>query len=215
LRTKLKSWLTQGMTELSGSVLAGRLLSAGPSASGKAFLEIQSFAGVSAASAGLPDNPGASWSADPGDTVLLGAKLYVLPSRFVGAAARAPALLENPGASSLGVALGIALPCVDVAQVIAEAGKDATLAHGNCDSVCMRALCEAGVASIWTAARDASASTTAQEASLAISATGAAIVDDQSRPASFEGSWVGNFSVGTATSNVGGAINGSKPLPPR
>jgi hypothetical protein len=215
LRSKLTAWVAQGMADFSARALAGRLLSAGPSASGKAFFELQAFAGIGANEAGLPEQTLASWSADPGDTVLLGMNLFVMPSRLMSAAAHSPALLDVPGASSVDVALGIALPCVEVAQVIATAGKDPLLAHAKCDSVCVRALCETAVTSIWMTARDASASNAAQNASLVVSATGAANVDDQSRPASFEGSWVGNFTVGGLASNVGGTISGSKPLPPR
>ncbi len=215
LRSRLSSWMNEGVKGLSGGIISGRLVSAGPSASGQAFVELQSVAGMPATVAGMPDQALASWSADPGDTVLLGTSLFVLPSRLTGAVALSAAQASVPGAKSVDVALASALPCTDVAQVIAETGKDPVFAHAGCDALCVRSLCESAVSTIWTTARDASASTVPEIGSLVISATGTALVDDNARPASFNGNWVGNFNVGETTTSVGGPITGSKPLPPR
>ncbi|MEZ4225016.1 MAG: hypothetical protein R3B13_28945 [Polyangiaceae bacterium] len=216
LRDRAEAWLSQGLQSFTGTMVSGRLVSAGASAPDQAFVELDYFGGVSAEQAGLPAQTQATWSADPGDTVLLGTKpLQFLPSRLLAATALAPAQTEVPGSSSVPAALAASLSCTNVANALVESGNDPNYAHAGCETTCMRALCEAAVKRLWQRARDVSALTAGQTGSWLITATGTATVDDQARPASFDGSWVGSFGVGSSSANLGGNVSGAKPLPPR
>ena len=204
LRNQLARWLSAGSTTLSTeAAFSGTLLS--PSAAdGTAELQLDEVAGVDAERAGFDRAVSATWSADPDDTVALGATLRWSESALVSALAEAEATLEYPEADDLSEALRQVLDCEILAKSLTP-DETAPYVFGECDGACAQALCEDALDTLeerlWTAS-DA-------EQELQLSATGAALVDDEARPVSFSGTWRGTFPLGESSA-VGGAVAGSK-----
>ena len=166
------------------------------------MLELVTVAGVDAERAGFETRVPTSFSADPDDTVALGATLHWSPSALVSALAEAAATSDYPEASTLSEAFEALIDC----DVLAEALTNDTRAPsvvGDCDVACAKDLCTEALGELerraWEASDDA------QE--LQLSATGEARVDDEARAVSFSGSWRGTFPMGQSSA-VGGAISG-------
>ncbi len=216
LRSLIAPWLLEGASSLIGpSALEGTLKAAGTSP-GKAFLSLDSIAGIPAEDAGLPPQNLVSWKADAGDTVLLGTapSLLLLPSRVLGALALTPAKSSVPTAQSVPEALAELLPCSDVAGSIAAAASPPGQAYPGCTTQCVEDLCRAGTQSLWKDFLDSSASSKTV-ADLSVTATAAAVVDDVAAPMSFDGSWVGSISFSNQSLALSGSTSGKKPTPPR
>jgi hypothetical protein len=202
LRNELASWLGAGSTALSTqATFVGRMRS--PSvADGTAVLTLTSVAGVDAERAGFETRVPTSWSADPDDTIALGATLHWSPSALVSALAERAATSEYSEAQNLSDAFAALIDC----EALAEALTDDTRAPsvvGDCDVACAQDLCSEALVELEKRAWDASD----EEQELQLSATGAARVDDEARAVSFSGSWRGTFPMGESSA-VGGTISG-------
>lgn len=214
IRTPVKSWLAAGATTFGGpSAFVGHLDAQGQSA-GKADFTLSSVAGLAPGDVGAPTDLGpVSWTADPGDTVLLGAQLTWVPSKVVAALALPAAQKDVPTASSVPDALATQLNCTAIGTALAGSGANQGEAYPGCDANCAAALCENGLMVMWNRARDSGKLATA---TLDISATGSVdSVDDVAVPQHFAGTWVGKLSVGQLSATVGGPATGySSPSPP-
>lgn len=213
LSATVGAWLEQSALAITGAQLEAQLVAQGSPT--QAFLHLTSFASAPAAEAGLPAQAQTTLAADPGDIVLLGTKLYFVPSRLLGAGALPIAQSALPGATSVAEALAAELSCQQVAATVVGAGGSPVLAYPGCDEPCIAALCEQALETIWLRARDASANAADDVGSLQLSATGTASVDTLARPQSLSGTWVGTLAVGAKSTSVGGGVVAGKPLPPR
>jgi len=213
LRQQLKPWLTQGAESFSSpNTFRGRL-SGADGASGKAWLELSTVGGTDAKT-GFPTTYLAAWNASPDDSVALGVDLVLLPSRLLAALALAPAKASVSGAGSTPDALAELASCDAVAKTLVAAGALPGEAFAKCDVKCATSLCEAGLVKLWAAAADASADPGAPAATLSVAATASASVDDFARPNAFDGTWVGNFAAGSASTTVSGPASAKQPAPP-
>lgn len=215
IRAPVKKWLLAGATTIGGSgTFVGHLDGQGQDP-GKAELTLSSIAGLAPASVGSPTDLGAvSWSADPGDTVLLGAQLSWMPSLLVTALALPPAQKDAPAATTVPEAIANQVDCSAIGTALASTGAKQNEAYPGCDATCAAALCGNGLVVMWDRARKSSASQV-EAATLDISATGSVdSVDDVARPTHFDGSWVGKLSVGQVALSVGGPATGHLPPPP-
>lgn len=216
IRTPAESWLSAGATTFGGpGTFVGHLSGQGQQP-GKADLTLSSIGGLAPAAAGSPSDVGqVSWSADPGDTVLLGAELSWMPSALVTSLALAPAQKDVPAATTVPEALAEQVGCSAIGTALASASANHIDAYSSCDASCAAALCGNGLVVMWDRARDSSAAKV-EAATLDISATGSVdAIDDTAVPKHFDGSWVGKLSQGQATLSVGGpAVGYSSPSPP-
>lgn len=211
IRSLVEPWLAEAVTLLAGQdALRASLHSTGKKA-GIASLKLESLAGIPSAELGTLGENQVSWEADPDDTVLLGTNpaILVLPSRLLGALAKGPAKTAVPAATSIPTAISELLSCTDVAQSLSSAGT-----YSGCNQQCLESLCNSALETLWQSFLDSSAENW-NVAKLSITATAAAVVDDDAAPVSFEGSWVGAFSLGQKSLPIGGAASGAKPPPPR
>lgn len=208
LRNGLASWLSMGSTALSTEAAFSGTLRSPTTADGTAELVLDEVAGVDPERAGFEPKVSATWSADPDDTVALGATLRWSPSALVSALAEARATAEHPEADDLSQAFATLIDCRVLAEAL-TADADAAYVFGECNADCTEALCQDALDELeerlWTASDD--------EQELSLSATGAALVDDEARVLSFAGSWRGTFAMGESSA-VGGAISGAKTQDP-
>lgn len=203
LRNALAGWLSAGSTAISAETAFTGTLQSPPAADGTAEIHLDEVAGVDAERAGFEPTVSATWSADPNDTVALGATLRWSTSALVSALGEAKATLEHPEADDLSEAFAGLVDC----QVLAEtlAGDATPFVFAECDAACTAALCrdalDALEVRLWAASDE--------EQQLQLSATGVALVDDEARAVAFTGTWRGTFPMGESSA-VGGAISGTK-----
>ena len=215
IRTPVKGWLTKGAATFGGSsAFVGHLSGQGQSP-GQAELTLSSVAGLTPGAVGAPTDLGAvSWNAEPGDTVVLGAKLTWMPSLLLTSLALAPAEKGVPSATTVPQALASRIDCTAIGTALATAGTNQTEAYPGCDATCAAALCGNGLVVMWNRARKSSASKV-EAATLDISATGSVdSLDNVARPKHFDGSWVGKLSVSQLALSVGGPATGYSSPPP-
>lgn len=176
----------QGELELRNNSAAFRLLSAG---------------GVPTEESGFLGT--ATWSAfsDPGDTLVLGGPLRFQVNRWVVALANGPALEQFPAAADAAEALVLVTDCPLIASNLSTAAGGSV--GGECDATCAQHLCEAAIVTAWARAGDAGGELTR----IAIGVTGTAQVDDEARPVSLDGTWLGTLAG--PSSAVGGAAEGT------
>jgi len=205
LRDAALGWIQAGAEQLPDEMLRGTLSPVGAVA-GDASLNLDSFAGVNAVHAGFSLDNRVSWDADPDDTVLLGATLSWRPSRWMTEAAVDEAVEEVSAAATVPEALAGIVDCEGIATALAGAADPPDLAYTGCDVVCAQSLCEAALSELWRQVRTAPTAW----ATLSLTAVGAATVDEDARPESFEGTWLGTVEAG-ATVSLGGAARGSVP----
>jgi hypothetical protein len=214
LRSLVAPWVVAGLAALPASdTFRGRLRSSGK-LPGHAFIELDTISGADVAKMGLGDMFLATWEADPDDTVLVGSTLHIMPSRLLAGLALAPALAEVPTASSVPDAVATLLSCDDVAASLVGAGSGNGDSFAGCDQQCTIELCQSAIVTLWQTVADSSSATGAPQASLSLTATGSSLVDDQARPTSFSGTWVGTLTLGTASTSVSGTATGTTPPPP-
>jgi hypothetical protein len=207
LRTVVIDWLKAGASNLlSDGRFSGRLEAAG-SAGGQALFALERVGDADAEAAGFSPNILSSWTADPGDRVLLGATLYWLPSRLMAALAEIVALDEDEDAASAADALFNQARCDEIAASLGELVEDDEVVQ-DCNEKCIRNACRAAVETIWESGRDASL----DPRMLRLSAGGQAVVDDMAVPIDFAGTWVGRLDNAEAAS-VSGSVKGQTALP--
>jgi len=204
IRSQIEVWLRQGLANMPpGSSLTARI---DPTGAGGAQLTPLSLAGVSGTEAdhGLASAT-ASWSADPGDMLLLGARIEWSPAKLLGSLGANVGRAQT-GAADVGGALATAIDCSSVSKLLLAAGAEqGRISFGSCDEPCTVDLCAQALGAIWQAATLALPSTLAV---IDISATAKATVDDEARPGSSTGSFKGSIVVGSgAPTNVSGAAS--------
>ncbi len=208
LRNALAGWLSAGSTALSTETAFAGVLRSPPTADGTAEFQLGEVAGVDAERAGFEPTLNTTWTADPNDTVALGATLRWSTSALASALAEAKATLEHPEADDLSEAFARLLDCEILAETLASASAT-EFVFDECDSACTQQLCRAALeaieARVWTASDE--------EQELQLSATGAALVDDEARAVSFTGTWRGTFPMGESSA-VGGVVSGTEPQDP-
>ena len=169
---------------------------------GGGWLKLDKVAGIDAPAAGFFRDNYVSWNAEPDDTVLLGTKLEVMPSRLLAALADL-----NSGATDVPSALSDT--CVLVGKTLAGTGD----AYSGCNATCVSQLCTSALKTLWQRVRNGTG-TLADIARLEVSASGEASIDDYARPRGFQGSWVGVLTHDKLRVSVGGPAQGSVPPPP-
>lgn len=203
LREAIASWATTGLAA-EPSLITARLTSIGQSPD-SGLLSIDKLGNADAASAGIPAEHLVSWTAQPGDVVLLGGVVFWLPTQYAGATALLPATADHPGSTSVPEALAALVSCDGFASAIG--------AFGGCDLACVTALCEGGLASRWQAGLAQSAEQ-GLVGTLDVAASGDAIVSDEATPVAFSGSWVGEVRAGGIAASVSGEANAELPDEP-
>lgn len=204
LRNALAGWLSAGSNTLSADTAFAGTLRSSSSADGTAELQLEEVAGVDAERAGFEPTLTATWSADPNDTVALGATLRWSTSAFVAALGEAKATEEHAEADDLSDAFADLIDCQLLTESLTGAESE-SFVFASCDSACTEALCldalDALEQQLWAASDD--------EQELKLSATGLALVDDEAHAVSFTGTWRGTFPMGESAA-VGGDISGTK-----
>ncbi|HEY6078695.1 MAG TPA: hypothetical protein VIW29_07820 [Polyangiaceae bacterium] len=153
-------------------------------------LTLTGMAGLTPAQASVTTPSLMTWSADAEDKLLLGTSLYFSASRLLAGLAENAALADHAKASGAAEALALALDCEALGDKLSAVGPSTDLAFGDCDGVCLGALCQGAVASSWKRARDVTSTTPVE---LAISATAQAEVGDMAELSGFDGTWVGQL----------------------
>jgi hypothetical protein len=208
LRAEAAKWMVAGAAKLiAPDTFQGNLTSAGalPQAP---LLTLSSILGLNPDAAGFSPTSLTTFSAEPGDTVLLGAILSWIPSRMLTALSDPAARLTFPGAQDAADALAKLADCAKVGAILSNNVTTPGKAYSGCDAVCAEQLCRTALQQIWQRARDASGPLTA---TLRVSATGDAQVDDQARPVSIKGTWLGTFESAGVTAPVTGPLNTPPP----
>ncbi len=200
LRAAASQWLTQGASKLSDSSLEGEVAFDGQSAQ----FTLISAGGVPTASSGFLGSSTWNAFADPGDTLVLGGSLMFQTARWVAAMAEAPAIAEHVSASNAAEALAEIAECDELGAELANAGGAEI--YAGCSSSCAAKLCKQALVSLWASAENGGS----ELSTLSVAVTGAAAVDDEARPISLDGTWVGTLGDGKI-SVVGGAAVGAIP----
>lgn len=200
LTNQARAWLEAGIENL------GPLEGALELRSSSATFRLVSASGVPADESGFLGTSTWSAFADPGDTLVLGGLLRFQATRWVVALANGPALEKFPAAGDAAEALVWVADCPLIADKLTTAAGGGVLYPG-CDSTCVQHLCEAAIVAAWVRAADAGGDLTR----LAIGLTGTAQVDDEARPVSLNGSWLGTLAG--PSSAVGGRAVGTSSQP--
>lgn len=198
----LRGWMVQGLESTRAAVLKGRLRASGTTP-GSATLELSEAFGLAPSVSGFARQSPATWTAEAGDKVVLGATLSWQPSRLL------LALLEeraSDGDTTEGdpVLEGV-IDCSMVADLIGAAGQLPPDPTESCNNECARELCVKALSELWANAVETQED--AQPATLALSATGTAQVNDVAEPVSFVGSWVGQLSTSFSQTSTSGTVS--------
>lgn len=195
LTDQARAWLEAGIEDL--EPLQGELELRNSSA----MFRLISAAGVPADESGFLGTSTWSAFADPGDTLILGGPLRFQATRWVVALANGPALEQFPAASDAAEALVWVADCRCIASKLTTVASGGVLYPG-CDTTCVQHLCEAAIVTAWARAADADGDLTR----VSIGLTGTAQVDEEARPISLSGSWLGTLAG--PSSAVGGTALG-------
>ena len=210
LRDSLRKWLRLGAERFAGPKLFEGVLTSSSAEVGDTRVLLERVAGLPVAEAGFVSESSGSFSADTGDTLLLGTSFHWLPSGLLAALAKAPAQIDVPDAETPDAALAQILKCPALATALSELGADAELAFDTCGSDCLEALCETALETLWEQVA-ASSSMDSEPASLAVSASGGAEIDDHANPIGLQGTWVGTHRSEYVEVSVAGAVSASAP----
>lgn len=141
------------------------------------------------------------FSADPRDSMLLGVELEFPPARLLLSSARAPAREEVDGADDVSEAIAELVSCEVVAETLLGYGLSAGTANADCDADCAVELCQDAVAELVDRANEAS---DGELARLSLAVTGPGQVGADAELTALDGSWLGKFSLGQVTADLGG-----------
>lgn len=183
------------------SQITGRLRSA-EAAPGKAHFIVSKLGDIDAEAAGFPDTHLMTWTADASDTVMLGGTIYWMPSRYLGNVALEGAKEEMPGVTTMPEALASLVGC--------EALGASLAGYGSCDAACMTSLCVAALDELWEKSLNASAEA-GLVGEITITASGAAKVNEDAAPMSFDGQWLGTISNTVIAASLTGKFVGTAP----
>jgi len=203
VREVVSTWASDGLAA-EPALITARLTSAGQG-EGSGILSLEKLGNVDANAAGVPADHLVSWTAQPGDVVLLGGMLFWLPTRYAAATAFGPASTDFPGSASVSEALATLVDCSGFATAVG--------AFGTCDVTCVASLCEAGLDARW-AVGVAQSAELGLIGTLDMAASGDAKVSDDATPVSFLGSWVGEVRVGGQSASVSGDASAELPSEP-
>lgn len=205
MRQGLARWLaaaespTMGVPGDALPMLEGRLATLEPEAPSSPASSVAwvptSFAGFSAADAGIIVDEPLLWSAQPGDVLGLSGMLRWSPSRLVGVLAERAATHET-AAETMGDVLVSLVDCGLVGQVLGG--------YDSCDAGCVVELCDAAVRERWRSATSLSEAS-ASLGSLDVTLSGIATVDDAAVVTGLLGAWIGTMSAGGTSCSVQGA----------
>jgi hypothetical protein len=186
LRATCTTWAAEGTAMQPTSFQANLVGAAG----GQVVVTVMSFGNLlDAMTAGVTVAPGATWSGQPDDSMLLNATLLWEPSRFAGASSLGPAQAAHMGVQTVGAALALEADCPGLAAKLG--------AFGSCSLSCVEKLCETAIASRWGAALDASKKAAAS-GMVVVQASGACTVGDIAEPLTVNGHWQGQLSAPTS-----------------
>jgi hypothetical protein len=206
LRAPVRTWYQGGATRLDESALLEALLEPTQDVRGKAKLTPIAFATLPASDMGFPREALVAWVAEPNDKVLLGASFNWLPwLAFTRQAERRAALAIGVATTDVPSALATDIGCGAIAANLHER---ALSQMGDCDLECLTGVCESAVERLWNRANDA---VVADAAWMELSATATATVDQNARPTSFLGEWVGTLDTGDQIATISGTAEGGIP----
>jgi hypothetical protein len=205
LRAKIRTWMELGANELAGANLVEGSLTASETNDSQALFQLDRFGRMDAGVAGFTTDNMATWSADPDDKLQIGTTLSWLPSKLLTAVAENAAIVQGTLVTTAPDALAAALSCDTVAETLTAAG-DSAESFAGCDVACTAQLCLTTLREMWQRGVSSS-SVEAVSGSWAISASGAASVDEEARPLRFNGSWLGTLKTPTTTVSVTGAAS--------
>jgi hypothetical protein len=198
LRETCGAWAAAGAALQPTSFQAGLVGDAG----GHLLINVTQFGNLDPASAGVGVLPGATWSGLPDDSVQLTGSLLWEPSRFAGVSSLASAKAAHPTAATVAAALAAEADCHGLAVSMG--------AFGSCTVDCVEKLCDAAIASRWTAALETSKKT-ASLGHLVIQGSGKTTVGDIAQPITLDGQWQGQIGTATALAPIkGGAVMGAQ-----
>ena len=150
-----------------------------------------------------------AWSANSHDVLLVGSNFLWAPQELLTRLAVAPALESSPTASGVERALANRLDCGLFAGTLTGAGQPQGEIYPSCTQLCSINHCRAAVALLWE--RGLGVTSFAQPL-FSLSGSGDATVGDGAEVVSFEGSWVGRFSVEDEAATAGGPFSGIAPV---
>ena len=202
LRDEVSGFIDAGL-KLEPAQLSGHLMSAGATP-GHALLSVKALGSVGAAAAGIPDSRPVSWTANPNDKLMLGGTLPWVPSRYLGSVAANGAAATMPASTSVAAELASSAQCNALGSALGDIA--------GCDATCLANACAAAIAARWELGLRAS-TTAGILGEIAITASGAATVDDTAAPQGFTGSWLGAVSAGTTSASVQGSATADVPQP--
>jgi hypothetical protein len=197
LRDTCSGWATAGLAIQPTTVQAGLVGAPG----GALTITVTQFGSVAAMTAGVTTAPGATWSGQPDDSVLLSGVLLWEPSRFAGASSLAPAQTAHPDALTVADALAKAADCHGLAGAMG--------AFGSCAIDCVEMLCDAAIAQRWTTALSASMTASALgQLVIQASASASATVGDVAQAITLNGHWQGKLNgASTSIDLKGGTVS--------
>ena len=211
---QLSPWLSAGAGQLAQSSIYGELRSA--NSPDLAIFELDSVAGHSPKTLGFVTlAPSGSWSADKNDTVLFGTELVIRPSRLLASLAELAATQAYPAANTLPEALSTVVGCSKIGTLLANNSSTKGQAYAGCDGQCATALCKSALGALWLTFVDSSSNASSPLLSLNVTLSANASVDDQARPESFQGTWIGKFELGAKNLTIQGTTNASKAAIPQ
>jgi hypothetical protein len=191
LRDTCSAWATAGLAMQPATVQAG--LVGGPG--GALTITVTQFGSLDATTAGVSTAPGATWSGQPNDSVLLSGVLLWDPSRFAGVSSLVPAQTAHPDAPTVASALAMAADCHGLAGAMG--------AFGTCAIDCVELLCDEAIAQRWTTALSASTAAS-MFGQLVIQASATASVGDVAEATMLDGHWQGKLNGASSSIAIKG-----------
>jgi hypothetical protein len=200
VRAPLERWMRAGLADMKLERAFEARLDA--NASGTPELRLAKGFGFEADTVRMRTRGSTSFSADARDSVLIGTELEVDPARLLLSSARGPATQEVEGAGNVSQALAELMSCDTVADTLIDWGLDSGNANADCDDDCARELCQDAVAELVGRASNA---TQGDVARIEIAISGPGHVGARAELSSLDGSWLGKFSRGEVTADLGGS----------
>jgi hypothetical protein len=204
LTSRVRLWLSQGMSQLFTSDTFAARVTGSSGAIGNGLLEMTRVAGADPIDVGMPTQFAVTLETDASDTLLLGSTLYWQPAVMLAALGELEARRTSSDvtASPTGAAqsLADAINCNRVGTALA--GPD-DQAFDGCGGVCVAALCEEALARMW----NGTANALSDVMTLGITAAGPADIDADASALGFAGAWVGEVALtGQDPIGVGGTF---------
>lgn len=201
LRTLANQWMSDGVKSLSEPEAFAGNLRATKSEPGQALFDVASVGQVDPVRAGFAPSAATTWSAEPGDTLVLGLNLFWRPSELVTALAERQAKTAQK-TDAFATALKAALDCTQLGSKLAPTGA----VYETCGAVCLADLCgDAGVV-VWERAREASG---IQARTLQVNASAQATVGTLAQVSTLKGNWLGMVSGAPQEISVAGTLAGT------